>query len=60
MDRTFNTLFMISSVDGKISTGNVDDRDVDKDLPRIKGLERRSESVLCARATNRYFLIKHR
>ena len=39
MDRTFNTLFMISSVDGKISTGNVDDRDVDKDFPRIKGLK---------------------
>ncbi len=36
--RTFNTLFMLSSVDGKISTGNTDKRDVDKDLPRIRGL----------------------
>ena len=31
------TLFMLSSLDGKISTGNVDELDVDKDLPRIVG-----------------------
>lgn len=37
-ERTFNTLFMLSSVDGKISTGNTDERDVDKDFPKIKGL----------------------
>ncbi|MDP1693995.1 MAG: dihydrofolate reductase family protein [Candidatus Woesearchaeota archaeon] len=36
--RTFNTLFMLSSVDGKISTGSIDQRDVDKDLPKIKGV----------------------
>lgn len=37
-ERTFNTLFMISSVDGKISTGSNDKRDIDKDFPKIKGL----------------------
>ena len=34
--RTFNTLFMISSVDGKISTGVNDKRDIDKHLLEIK------------------------
>ncbi len=38
-DRTFNTLFMLTSVDGKISTGDVDERDFDKDFPHIKGLK---------------------
>ena len=38
-ERTFNTLFMLSSVDGKISTGNIDKRDVDKDFPKIEGLK---------------------
>lgn len=37
--RTFNTLFMLSSVDGKISTGDTDKRDVDKDFPRIEGIK---------------------
>jgi len=37
--RTFNTLFMLSSLDGKISTGDTDSRDVDKDLPKIKGIK---------------------
>jgi len=36
--RTFNTLFMLSSLDGKISTGSVDARDTDKDFPKIKGV----------------------
>lgn len=33
------TLYMLVSVDGKISTGDVDERDFDKDLPKIKGLK---------------------
>ncbi len=37
--RTFNTLFMLSSVDGKISTGKILERDVDKDYSKIKGLK---------------------
>lgn len=36
--RPFTTLFMLSSLDGKISTGNVDELDVDKDFPRIAGI----------------------
>ena len=38
MDRPITTLFMLSSVDGKISTGNNDYLDVDKDFPKIKGI----------------------
>ena len=38
-NRTFNTLFMICSLDGKISTGETDERDVDKDFPKIKGVK---------------------
>lgn len=37
--RTYNTLFMLSSVDGKISTGENDERDFDKDLKTISGLK---------------------
>lgn len=33
------TLFMLVSVDGKISTGSTDERDFDKDLPNIKGVK---------------------
>jgi len=39
MERPVTTLFMLMSVDGKISTGNVDDRDVDKDFPKIVGIK---------------------
>jgi 2,5-diamino-6-(ribosylamino)-4(3H)-pyrimidinone 5'-phosphate reductase len=35
------TLFMLVSVDGKISTGSTDERDFDKDLPNIKGVGER-------------------
>ena len=35
MDRPITTLFMLMSVDGKISTGATDDLDVDKDFPKI-------------------------
>lgn len=37
MDRPITTLFMLMSVDGKISTGATDDLDFDKDLPQIVG-----------------------
>jgi len=37
-DLPTTTLFMLASVDGKISTGSTDERDFDKDLPNIKGL----------------------
>ena len=38
MDRPITTLFMLSSVDGKISTGATDNLDVDKDFPKIAGV----------------------
>ena len=38
MDRPITTLFMLMSVDGKISTGATDELDVDKDFPRIAGV----------------------
>lgn len=38
-NRTFNTLFMISSVDGKISTGSIDKRDTDKDFRILDGVK---------------------
>ena len=38
MDRPITTLFMLSSLDGKISTGASDDLDVDRDFPAIPGL----------------------
>ena len=38
MKRPITTLFMLSSVDGKISTGSTDALDVDKDFPKIAGL----------------------
>ena len=38
MERPVTTLFMLMSVDGKISTGSVDERDVDRDLPLIEGV----------------------
>lgn len=38
MSRPVTTLFMLMSVDGKISTGTSDELDVDRDFPRIAGL----------------------
>jgi len=35
MSRPITTLFMLMSVDGKISTGSSDELDVDKDYPTI-------------------------
>lgn len=39
MNRAITTLFMLMSVDGKISTGASDNLDVDKDLPCISGVK---------------------
>ena len=38
MNRPFTALFMLMSVDGKISTGATDEMDVDRDFPLIVGL----------------------
>ncbi len=39
MDRPVTTLFMLMSVDGKISTGASDNLDVDQDFPKIPGVK---------------------
>ena len=39
MDRPVTTLFMLMSVDGKISTGATDELDVDRDFPQIEGVK---------------------
>lgn len=39
MERPITTLFMLMSVDGKISTGATDALDVDKDFPKIAGVQ---------------------
>ena len=38
MKRPVTTLYMLMSVDGKISTGATDNMDVDKDFPKIEGV----------------------
>ena len=38
MDRPVTTLFMLMSLDGKISTGASDELDFDRDLPRVPGV----------------------
>ncbi len=38
MDRPVTTLFMLMSVDGKISTGSTDELDFGRDLPRLPGV----------------------
>ena len=39
MNRPTTTLFMLESLDGKISSGNTDTMDVDKDYPKIDGVK---------------------
>ena len=39
MDRPVTTLFMLESLDGKISTGAGDNLDIDKDFPKIQGVK---------------------
>jgi len=39
MNRSVTTLYMLMSVDGKISTGSTDEMDFDRDFPKIKGLK---------------------
>lgn len=38
-DRPITTLFLMISVDGKISPGNSDELDVDIDFPKIDGVK---------------------
>jgi len=39
MERSETTLFMLMSVDGKISTGDIDTMDVDKDFLNVEGVK---------------------
>lgn len=39
MNRPITTLFMLMSVDGKISTGSTDEMDFDQDLPKLDGVK---------------------
>jgi 2,5-diamino-6-(ribosylamino)-4(3H)-pyrimidinone 5'-phosphate reductase len=39
MNKPITTLFLLMSVDGKISTGDIDDMDIDKDFPNIVGVK---------------------
>ena len=39
MKKPITTLFMLESLDGKISTGNNDNLDTDKDFPKIDGVK---------------------
>ena len=39
MHRPVTTLFLLMSLDGKISTGASDDMDMDRDLPQIPGVK---------------------
>ena len=38
MERPITTLFVLMSLDGKISTGASDELDVDRDFPKISGV----------------------
>ncbi len=38
-NRPYTTLFLLQSLDGKISTGATDERDFDKDLPLLPGVK---------------------
>ena len=39
MNRPITTLFLLSSVDGKLSTGATDELDFDQDFPKIEGIK---------------------
>ena len=60
-NRPITTLFMLVSVDGKVSTGSIDDRDFDKDLKNVSGIKEgleqyyglEQETDLCSLNTGR-------
>jgi len=56
-NRPVTTLFMLMSLDGKISTGDNDSLDIDKDFPKIKGVkEGRSQYYELEKTTDLYSL----
>ncbi len=59
--RPETTLFMLMSVDGKISTGDTDKLDVDKDFPNIPGVaEGLAQYYELEKETDSFFLISGR
>ncbi len=46
MNRPITTLFMLMSVDGKISTGATDDLDIDKDFPKSRGFAKVCTNIM--------------
>ena len=46
MGRPITTLFMLMSVDGKISTGAADELDFDQDLPHAEGVREAFSSIM--------------
>ena len=46
-NRPVTTLFMLMSVDGKITTGASDELDVDKNFPCIKGVKEGLHQYYC-------------
>ena len=60
MDRPVTTLFMLMSVDGKISTGSTDEMDVDKDFPKIDGVKEGLHQYYEIEQTTDLWAFKHR
>ncbi|MCX6789039.1 MAG: dihydrofolate reductase family protein [Candidatus Gribaldobacteria bacterium] len=57
-DKPDTTLFMLSSLDGKISTGDVDVMDVDSDFRKIKGIREGIQQYYdLEKTTDMHFLI---
>lgn len=54
-NRPITTLFMIESLDGKISTGNNDNLDADKDFCRIDGVKEGLNQYYEIECTTDYF-----
>lgn len=55
MNRPITTLFMLESLDGKISTGNSDNLDVDKDFSNIEGVKEGLHQYYEIEATTDYY-----
>lgn len=55
MNRPITTLFLLMSVDGKISTGDTDQMDMDKDLPTIEGVKEGLHQYYDIEKTTDYF-----
>ena len=55
MNKPITTLFMLESLDGKISTGSTDNLDVDKDFPKIDGVKEGLHQYYEIEKTTDYF-----